>query len=104
MPSITWSTPEGSPHGPIDGRWHGASSSSAVDLLPNGRPYLIELALRLPGERSFRLVGRERSFVVPDGWARVTVEVRGANFAPVSAVYSVWSTDDDPALRFREVP
>ena len=105
-PRITWATPVGADvHGPIDGRWQASPSSAALDLLPNGQPYLLELALKLPGEEQFRLVGRERSYWVSDGRANVTVEVHGANFAPISATYTVWSEGaDESALRFSEAP
>ena len=92
-------------HGPIDGRWRGASSAEALDLLPNGRPYLIELALKLPGEKHFRVIGRDRTYWISDGRATVTVEVHGANFEPVSVAYSIWSEDDgEPILRFADYP
>jgi hypothetical protein len=106
-PRITWTstTPGAHVHGPIDGRWRGAPSAAALDLLPNGHPYLVELALKLPGEEQFRVIGRERSYRVPDGRARVTVEIHGANFAPFSVTYSIWSEDDgEPTLRFTDHP
>ena len=35
----------------------------------------------------------------------MTVEVHGANFAPISATYTVWSEGaDESALRFSEAP
>ncbi len=99
---LTWTRADGSAlQEPLEGRWRAAPSSDTVDVLPNDVPYLLELALKLPGEPHFRVVGASRSYWVADGRASVTVEIHGANFPPISATYTVWSDNGgEPALRF----
>jgi hypothetical protein len=107
IPRISWrsDSERGAVEGPIDGRWMLSPQFGALDLLPNGRAYSIEVALRLPGEDRLRLVGSERSYLAPEGRVSVTVTVEGSNFAPISATYGVWAEeadigfDDHPASR-----